>query len=189
MLQQKLASAKKEYNVLSNMYDTAVEKRDLILQGGRVQLKKAKAKYEAYTQSLMADYQAASDKVCHYSIYTGVCLLWYSSTAVCFTAQQYYCTAAVYYCNSMLCVALCLNAVCTVLSYTHITNTKHTSFFYAVLLYTIITPLQADQVLQVKIAEAGALKVQVDELQVKVGKLNQDVLETREQLVSSKTQV
>jgi hypothetical protein len=66
MLQQKLATAKKEYNVLSNMYDTAVEMRDLILQGGRVQLKKAKAKYEAYTQSLMADYQAASDKVCAY---------------------------------------------------------------------------------------------------------------------------
>jgi hypothetical protein len=58
-----------------------------------------------------------------------------------------------------------------------------------VLLYAIITPLQADQVLQEKVAEAGALKVQVDELKVEVGKLTQDMLETREQLVSSKTQV
>jgi hypothetical protein len=76
-----------------------------------------------------------------------------------------------------------------VLSCTHTTNTKHTFFLYAVLLYAIITPLQADQVLQEKVAEAGALKVQVDELKVEVGKLTQDMLETREQLVSSKTQV
>jgi hypothetical protein len=133
LLQQKLSTAKKEYNILSNMYDTAVEMRDLIFEGSRVQLKKAKAQFEAYTQSLKAEHEASTDKVCAYRVYTlvyGCCV--HASTAVC----------ALHHSMILLQCALCCTfldtAVCTVLLHSNSSSTKHTSSFYTVLLYTTL---------------------------------------------------